>query len=68
MRLRDDDGQWVTAGDRIRFSFGIPPIAVEAEVIERNGRLIALTPGHTPSECLLRSLRNYVGEWFKVEE
>jgi len=65
-RLMDDDGVPVTAGDTIRFSYGIPPVVVEAKIIERDGRLVALSPGHTPAECKLRSLRNYVGNWYKT--
>lgn len=67
MRLRDDDGNWVTAGDRVRFNYGIPPVCVRCKVVERRGTLWVLTPGHTPSECPLRALRWYVGGWFKQE-
>lgn len=62
---RDDDGKIVRAGDRIRFSYGIPSIVVVAEVIDRDGVLIALTPGHNPPECKLRMLRRYAVEWFR---
>lgn len=63
---KDSDGKIVRAGDRIRFSYGIPPIVVVAEVVERDGVLIALTPGHNPDECKLRTLRRHVCEWFKA--
>jgi hypothetical protein len=66
LRLRDDDGEWTEAGETIMFSYGIPPVMVTAEVVERNGRLIALCPGHSPESCNLRALRRYVGEWHKV--
>jgi hypothetical protein len=61
----DDDRKKVTAGDKIRFCYGIPSVIVVADVIERDGKLIALTPGHHPPECNLRRLRRYVGMWFK---
>lgn len=61
----DDDGNRVYAGDVVRFSYGIPPVCVKAKLVQRGNKLIALTPGHTPVECNLRSLRRYVGGWFK---
>jgi len=67
-RLRDGAGEWVTAGDTIRFTFGLPPIVAFAKIIERDGKLIALTPTHNPPECNLRSLRRYVGYWFKEDK
>ena len=63
--MRDDDGERVYAGDSVRFVYGIPPVAVVAKIVERGGRLIALTPGHTPPECSLRTLRKAVGSWYK---
>jgi len=66
-RLRDDDGEWVRAGDTIRFSYGIPPVPVLAQVIERDGRLIGLCPGHNPPEFPLRGLRRHVGWWVKTD-
>ena len=65
-RLRDDDGAWVAAGDRIRFSYGIPPACVIADIVSRGGELVGLAPDHNPPEFLLRSLRNYVGVWYKA--
>jgi hypothetical protein len=62
----DDDGTRTYAGDSIRFSFGIPPTLVTAKIIERNGRLVALTPRHNPTECNLRRLRSCVGAWWKI--
>lgn len=64
--LLDDDKNKTFAGDTVRFNYGIPPVKVDAQIIERNNKLIALTPGHTPDECNLRSLRRYVGNWYKV--
>lgn len=63
--LLDDDGEKVRAGDSIRFSYGMPPVVVDAKIVQRRGQLIALTPGHDPAECNLRSLRKYVGGWHK---
>lgn len=65
IRLRDDNGELVGAGDAVWFSYGIPPIPVIARIVERDGKLIGLCPGHNPSEFNLRSLRNYVGTWYK---
>ena len=65
LRLRDDDGDWVTAGDSVRFSYGMPPVTVIAPIIERDGKLIGLCPGHDPAEFELRSLRRQVGAWYK---
>lgn len=66
LMLKDDDGEEVRAGDMIVFSFGIPPTRVEARIVERDGNLIALTPEHTPKETKLRSLRRYIGNWYKL--
>lgn len=63
--LMDDDGVPVRSGDTVRFSYGIPPVAVDAKIVQRRRQLIALTPGHNPVECNLRSLRKYVGNWYK---
>lgn len=62
----DDDGKRVKAGDTVRFIYGIPPVCVKAKLVQRGNKLIALTPGHNPTEINLRSLRKYVGQWFKL--
>lgn len=62
---RDDDGEFVYAGDTVSFSYGIPPVGVRGKVFERDGDLWVSTPGHKPKECRLRSLRRYVGAWWK---
>jgi hypothetical protein len=64
--IKDDYGVVVTAGCTVGFSYGIPPVHVEAKVIERGGRLIALTPGHNPAECPVASLRRHVGGFWVV--
>ena len=61
--IKDEDGTIVKEGDFIRFSYGIPPVVVRAEIIARDGKLIALTPGHKPDECSLRQLRRHVGNF-----
>jgi len=63
--LLDDDGKRTTAGDTVCFSYGIPPVKVLAKIIERDGVLIGICPGHYPDEFKLRSLRRYVGSWYK---
>jgi hypothetical protein len=63
--MLDDDGNRVSAGDSVRFSYGIPPVCVLAKLVQRGKQLIALTPGHNPTECNLRRLRKHVGGWFK---
>ena len=66
MTCRDDCNLPTRAGDRVRFSYGIPPRVVVAEVVEQDGRLVVLCPGHHPESAPLRSLRRMVGEWFRV--
>ena len=63
--LLDDDRTPTRAGDTVYFNYGIPPIGVRAKIIQRGRSLIALTPGHTPPECTLRTLRRHVGGWVK---
>lgn len=65
--MKDSDGAEVRAGDFIHFSFGIPGRAVDAEVVEENGRLVALTPGCKPEKCRLDELRKHVGEFWKID-
>ena len=63
--LLDDDGEKVRSGDEVCFSYGIPPIYVISRIVQRGKSLIALTPGHIPPECNLRTLRRNVGCWYK---
>ena len=63
-RLLDSDGEEVTAGCYVSFSYGIPPVFVLAQIIERDDELIALTPGHNPVEEKARLLKRYVGEFY----
>jgi hypothetical protein len=64
-QVMDDDRVPVRAGDTVRFNYGIPPVVVDAKIVQRRGSLIALTPGHNPAECNLRVLRRYAGGWYK---
>lgn len=65
--MKDDDGNDVRVGDRITFSYGIPPVWVIGTIVLRKRRWVVLTPGHNPPTCRLKRLRKYVGAWFKVE-
>ena len=56
-KIKDDDGVEVTPGCVVCFAYGIPPVYVEAEVVDRNGKLILLTPGHSPKESTVAMLR-----------
>jgi len=67
MKCRDDDGKLVGAGDEVVFSYGIPPVRVEGKVVEWLGNLWVLTPKHIPVSVKLRSLRRYVGAWWKKD-
>ena len=61
----DDDGELVSAGDHITFTYGIPPVKVIARVEAINGALYAMTPEHNPKRCRLWKLRDCVGAWWK---
>lgn len=63
--MLDDDGIKVSAGDTVLFTYGIPPVCVKATLVQRGKQLIALTPGHHPSQVNLRRLRKLVGGWLK---
>ena len=65
--MKDDDGKTVKAGDTIYFSYGIPPIRVDAPVVKEGGKLVAITKGHNPEKCSLKELKEYVGQFWKVE-
>jgi len=64
--VKDSDGSVVKAGDAVRFAFGQPPVGVLAPVIERDGRLIALTPDHNPKECRVDHLMRHVGAFWII--
>lgn len=62
--ILDSDGIEVKAGDLIRFAYDQPPVGVAASVIDRNGKLIAITPGHRPRECPVDALERYVHDFW----
>ena len=61
--IADDDGVVVKLGCTIHFGYGIPPIGVDAKVVARNGKLIALTPGHNPAECAVSYIKKHFNFW-----
>ena len=61
--MKDSDGNVIKAGDTIVFYYGLPPIRVEAPIISRGGKLIALTEGHTPKEIELKKLKTFSEFW-----
>lgn len=63
---RDDDGRIVRAGHHVHTSYGIPPVRIEAKVVEMGGKLWALTPDHKPSKCTLANLRKYCGSFWRL--
>jgi hypothetical protein len=63
----DADGFEVRAGDKVSFSFGIPPRRVEGVLFERGGKLIMPTPDVLPREATLNQLRFHVGGFYKVD-
>lgn len=64
--IRDEDGKTVKDGDTITFSYGIPPVRVEAKIAEIKGELFAMTPGHNPDRCKVKDLPKHVGEFWKI--
>ena len=71
MKCRDDDGKLVGDGDRIVFSYGTPPVQVNALVVGCPcgcKQLLVVTGEHRPHCVRLRNLRQYVGAWWKEED
>jgi hypothetical protein len=66
--MKDGDGNEVKAGDWIRFGYGIPPVGVQAPIVDRNGVLTVLTPKHKPKEATLALLEKCVGSYWKIPE
>jgi hypothetical protein len=64
--MKDSDGVEINEGDVIHFTYGIPPVGVEAPIISRDGELIAITAGHNPAECKLSNLSRHI-DYFWVE-
>lgn len=65
--IRDSDGVEVVAGCTIHFGYGAPGVGVWAPVIERDGKLIAITKGHKPAECPVAQLKKHVGDFWVVK-
>lgn len=63
---KDEDGLPIRAGDVIQFSYGIPPVRVEAKIKDIDGTLYAMTPGHKPDKCRLSELRRHVGNFYRI--
>lgn len=63
---KDSNGDELRDGDLITFSYGIPPVGVVARLVDRDGHLFALTPGHNPAECRLDRLKRYVHDFYKT--
>lgn len=55
----DDEGEKIYVGDTIHFSYGIPPIGVNAEIAKKGNSFIALTPDHNPKTVSLKTLQKY---------
>ena len=64
MIYRDSDGNRVTGGDIVSFSYGIPPVGVVAPIERINGVLFAMTPAHNPKYCRLSELADHVGDFY----
>ncbi len=67
-RILDSDGVEVKPGCTVRFAYGIPPVVVDAPIVERDGELIALTEGHTPAECAVADLEKFVDLFYVRRE
>lgn len=64
--IKDTDGKIVEDGDRISFSFGIPPVKAFASIKDNGGTLYAhVDPPVTPSVRSLRYLKRCVGVIYK---
>ena len=65
--FRDSEGNRVRAGDRLTFTYGMPPVRVVASVAyNRDNRLVVLAEGHNPPECYLSDLSEFVGDYYVV--
>lgn len=63
-KILDGDGIEVTDGCTVCFSYGIPPVHVVAPVIYKNGKLVAMTIGHSQAQCEVRHLEKHVGYFY----
>jgi len=60
----DDDGVRIKQGMWVSFCYGIPPVHVCAEVVRQGNVLVVPTPGHSPDQCRLSELRDFVGGFY----
>jgi hypothetical protein len=66
--MTDDDDVPVKTGDWISFSYGIPPIRVDARLSTQKGVLTLTVLGnHKPRTMALSRLRDHVGSWYKTD-
>jgi hypothetical protein len=66
-RMLDSNRKAVTPGCSIHFSYGIPGVGVTAPVVDEDGVLIALTPGHKPPRIKVAELKRHVGEFYILD-
>ena len=67
--FKDSEGRRVHAGDRLTFTYGMPPVRVTATVeYNKTNRLVVLADGHNPPECYLSDLSEYVGDFYVVRD
>ena len=66
--MNDRYGKKVKAGDTVHSSYGIPPVVIEGKVVDREGVLWVLCPGHTPDECKLTAFKRYLGGFEVLNE
>jgi hypothetical protein len=64
--LLDSDGSEIVAGCHLHFGYGIPPVPVDAEIVERGGKLVALTPGHNPASATVSTIVRDFDCWVDV--
>ena len=69
LKIKDDNGNKINDGDIIHFSYGLPPLGVDAKVRwdPVKNDWIVLTPGHNPTSCKLRYIKKWMSPIYKVE-
>ncbi len=66
--MKDSDGRPLKLGDKIVFSFGIPPTQVIGPIEEIDGKVYVMTKEHKPDKCLLSELEKHVGHFSLYDE
>lgn len=61
----DSDGNEITEGCTLHFSYGIPPVEVSAKVVKRGHDLVALTRGHTPASANVNEITPFFDCWVR---